>query len=824
MLLFFATIALSPAEPLSELANTALLSEEPDAICLTHGAEALIPLGLAGEWVDLDVHTEGPDNLGPRALDGTLRFEDGTQLEIYAWLGKQIAPYLISGEDSQSILLGTGPDGPVFGQRWRVATAGPDKRVQHLRLKNRLAKHRVCITQVRVHSDAPLPQRTDTTDWYSFVVDKRLTAPPQSHPVQGPAIQAVHRGEDGHLFFESGERARFWGVNLTQRSAIPPKEEADAYAAMLAGLGFNAVRLHHIDGQQAGLVNPQRHKEGEPTLVPERLDALDFFVSRLKAHGIYLFLEVATQRDLGPKDGLPKTGALPNGHKLASIFRPRWTAAYLDAFEAMWGRENPYTGTTYGEEPAIAMLELSNEHSLLSNWGAGIEGLHREHLRILDALWNRWLLEKYENDAALNQAWAGSASHGRLQAGERLAQASVQRQPLHPALRYAYPHRRVSDLNDFYVSLEQGFYEAVAAKAKDLGFTQPVVASMSFGRPQLQQIYSKWDAADMHLEWGQTQARRILDNRSALANPRAHLLLESAAFAVEGQAFLVTELNHPFPNRFMAEAPLLWATLASVQDWDALIWMDWLLDSPPDRKGFVHSQFDLSHATVKTAQMPSASSLFRSGQIAPAQGFFPIYRSPTAAKLQGLYGKTALPWPTQDVNFWLRHRIRTVLGEQIRPEVEGVDPEGIDWQPEHGRLVIDQAGLQAVIGPPSNHTASRLDPHLKAWAAVSLASGDGQPLASSGVALLTIATRQENTGMAWDLNQNVIRSWGTAPVRIEPAMGSIRFAWSGRPIVEVLGQDGEPIRRIKAHRSGHGWWSIRLDEKLKSPWIRIRRP
>jgi len=377
-------------------------------------------------------------------------------------------------------------------------------------------------------------------------------------------------------------------------------------------------------------------------------------------------------------------------------------------------------------------------------------------------------------------------------------------------------------LNDFYFDLEKSFYEKVSAKAHSMGFTQPIVASMSFGRPQLQQIYAAWDAADMHLEWGQTQARRSLDNRSALRNPRAHRLLESAAFAVEGQAFVITELNHPFPNRHMAEAPLLWATLASVQDWDALIWFEWLLDAPPEQKGFVFSQFDLSHATVKTAQMPSASSLFRSGAIPPANGFFPIYRSPTSAKLQALMGKTPLPWESQDVDFWLRHRIRSLLGETTVPEREGSPPVGIEWHPSDGVLRLEQNKLHAVVGPAGSPSTSRLDPQLQGWSAVSLASGDGLPLEESTLLLLTIATQQENTGMAWDLDQSVIRAWGGAPILIEPAQGQVRFAWKGRPHVEVLDEKGQVLSVLKAKRSGRGWWAIQVDEQVQSPWLRIR--
>ena len=823
-------LQMASAEPIAidEHTNTALLSAEKDAICTEKKAPGSprpslrIPLQATGHWVVLDTVMQGPNNMGPRALTGHLRFEDGEALELHGWIGQQVSPFLSTGEDSQAIGIEHADGHLLHGQRWTIATGRPDVRVEELVLDLRLPNHTLCLTGISVESSDP-PQQTDTTDWYTWALQRNVSAPPQSHPVVGPANRPIHRGEDGHFRYPDGERARFWGVNLTGRSAIPPQDEAKEVAQQLARLGFNAVRIHHIDSTHGQLVNPKRHLPNEPDLLPDRLDDLDYFVSALKEAGIYLFLEVATLRELSPKDGLPPAGSLPGGHKLASMFRPLWTQAYLDAFESLWGRINPYTGVSYAEEPAVALLELSNEHSLLANWGGGIEGLHKNHLLILDQLWNRWLQQKYPSETALRKAWAGSPSHGGLLAGESFDSENVRREPLHPGLRHAYPHRRLLDLNAFYSELEAQFYDAVSEKALSMGFSQPVVASMSFGRPQLQHIYGKWDAADLHLEWDQTRNRRLLSNDSALQNPRDHRLLESAAFAVEDQAFVVTELNHPFPNRYMAEAPLLWATLASVQDWDAIIWFEWLVDSSADRDNFVHSQFDLSHATVKSAQMPTASSLFRSGAIAPASGKMTIHRPLESAILQTLLGKTALPWNMGRPDFWLTHRIRTALGDAPVSDIEGTPAEHLHWDEARGVLTVDLPSTQAVIGPDSA-VLSSLRTYLEDWAAVSLTSHDLLPLGESTSALLTIATRQENTGMAWDLAYSVVRAWGVAPILIAPARGRISFRWPERPLVTVLGSDGEAIGTLPVKRERGGWWRLEIDASVRSPWLQITSP
>ena len=100
-------------------------------------------------------------------------------------------------------------------------------------------------------------------------------------------------------------------------------------------------------------------------------------------------------------------------------------------------------------------------------------------------------------------------------------------------------------------------------------------------------------------------------------------------------------------------------------------------------------------------------------------------------------------------------------------------------------------------------------------------STDGLPLGSSHAALLTLATQQENTGMAWDLAKTVIRAWGVAPIRIAPLRGQLEFQWPQRPHVYALDQEGQVLREITVKRRRGGWWRIQLDGNEATPWLQI---
>jgi hypothetical protein len=78
-------------------------------------------------------------------------------------------------------------------------------------------------------------------------------------------------------------------------------------------------------------------------------------------------------------------------------------------------RENPYTGNHYRDEPALAMLEISNENSVIHAWSRGyLQEMPEEYDRLLEDAWNRWLRSQYDTTQALKAAWSEGANpeHG----------------------------------------------------------------------------------------------------------------------------------------------------------------------------------------------------------------------------------------------------------------------------------------------------------------------------------------------------------------------------------------------------------------------------
>lgn len=196
--------------------------------------------------------------------------------------------------------------------------------------------------------------------------------------------------KDGHLF--AGEkRIRIFGVNFCFGANFPGKDAAPKIAARLAKLGVNCVRFHHMDSQSApaGLFA----KDGV-SLDPERLDRLDFFIAQLKANGIYADLNLHVSRTHPDRPKSEKEGNA-NYDKGVDNFSARMIALQKDYARALLSHVNPYTGSAYAQEPAVAFVEINNENALLHEWhSGGLDAIAAPYRDELSELWTHFLASR----------------------------------------------------------------------------------------------------------------------------------------------------------------------------------------------------------------------------------------------------------------------------------------------------------------------------------------------------------------------------------------------------------------------------------------------
>ncbi len=238
---------------------------------------------------------------------------------------------------------------------------------------------------------------------------------------------------DGH-FFAGDRRIRFWGVNVCFGACFPAKEHAPRLAARLASLGVNCVRFHHMDSSPfpGGIFKDGKLDE----LSPEALERLDFFIAELAARGIYVNLNLHVSRWYSRSHKWPAAERLESYDKMVDIFHPELIEAQKKYARDLLGHKNPRLGRRYLEEPAVAMVEITNEDSLFQ-WGSlgALAELPDPYAGLLRGQWNAWLRKRHGSLPALRKAWsAGEQPLGR----ELLRDPAAWELEVHPGAKASF--------------------------------------------------------------------------------------------------------------------------------------------------------------------------------------------------------------------------------------------------------------------------------------------------------------------------------------------------------------------------------------------------
>ena len=221
----------------------------------------------------------------------------------------------------------------------------------------------------------------------------------------------------GTSISRTDKRVKFWGVNLSGEGCVPPPEVAPRVADRLAKFGFNLVRFHGLDSTWGNTLFPKNAPDTQH-FDPGQLDRLDRLIAELEKRGIYINLNLHVGRRFTAGDGVPQAEMLGYG-KYCVIFDPRMIELQKDYARQLLGHRNPYTGRTYAEDPAVVIVELTNENSLFGGWTSGfLRG--KANQRPVNTTWtdippyygeeltrffNQWLTRRYPTRSALADAW-----------------------------------------------------------------------------------------------------------------------------------------------------------------------------------------------------------------------------------------------------------------------------------------------------------------------------------------------------------------------------------------------------------------------------------
>jgi len=590
----------------------------------------------------------------------------------------------------------------------------------------------------------------------------------------------------GHFAFTQHptEPVRFYGVNLCFTGQYLAHAQADQLATRLQRLGYNAVRLHHYEGE---LVD--RAAGNDVRLRPEQIDKLDYLVAALKQRGIYITTDLYVSRPVPASviwDGA-KGDVDMNEYKMAIPVNARAYQNYLSFARALLGHLNPYTGVTWAQDPALGWLSLSNE----DNQGNYIGELSERVKPDWTQAWQRWRI--------------------------------VQQLPAAPLPTKLDDTTTGQQLSRFLADTEMTFLTRTATMLRDdLHCTALLTDCNSWVNPvQMQGVRRAFDYVDDHFYTAHPQFLEHAWNLPSRCDSDSPLTAgavggrQSAFIRLLEKPFTLTEYNYAAPFRYRGEGGIITGALAALQDWGGL----W-------RLAYSHTQdnlftprplgyFDLAADPLNQAADRAAILLFRRGDVrpaphavslvftsevlhnAPARNVIPpwnnlawITRVGTEVVPTGTVGKSDLPLPaftTVDDPYAEKTGTRVLAEYQQRGWLKDAhsDLSAQRLTSETGEVRLDGPADTFVVDAPctvggcaptgTTIVTRRVNIAIRDTpATVWVSSLDGKPLTASRRLLITHLTDLQNTGAQFgDQARTVLLAWGSLPYLVRAGKAEV---------------------------------------------------
>lgn len=485
-----------------------------------------------------------------------------------------------------------------------------------------------------VHATVPQPQNgfaktTDGQSFYRFAIDEDRLAgiPDQSglnHPL-GPADKLFVKdhhfyavGPDGLPNTEDDIRVRLFGASLGFGANFPDERDAVADAKRLRKLGFNAVRLHHMDfhlsnGSGTSALQGVLTTGPYPTFDQEALRRLRTFIKALSDQGIYVDLNLHVSYRFRPAvDGLPP---LDHASELSDGGIP--IGVY---YQPLIDKQKQYaTGLIQAlglvDSPALALVEIRNESSLLDawqsdiwhseNWPRAIPGAYGEDLQ---RQWHDWVLRNYGTLTTACRAWdrcddpdVTALPRTTLFGGDAGGPTFTQRLANHLdrvvqklGLSTSFsdvtgPQGRYNrDFLTFLMETDRAYFNQMKAAVRSATHDQvPVTGTqMTYGGILNFDSQADMDYIDNHIYIGHPvyangEPWQSTDWRTPDVSTSGEGINRILALSLRRDSrkpFVVSEFNQPFPSPRGGEILPIMAAVAAFQDWDGLFFYDYNSD------------------------------------------------------------------------------------------------------------------------------------------------------------------------------------------------------------------------------------------------------
>ncbi|MGA2256303.1 MAG: hypothetical protein ABSG53_16765 [Thermoguttaceae bacterium] len=628
------------------------------------------------------------------------------------------------------------------------------------------------------------------------------------------------RMKGNQFVFEDGKPVKFWGTNLSYRDGAPAKGNADLTAARFAKWGVNAVRLHKPFGP--GWEGIGDENDGTK-LTASGLDQMDYFMAKLKAHGVYYGLSHTYGYRIRPGNrdrylAYDEIAAGLGGNTYGLInFAEDVQDLLIESVIGALKHQNPYTRQRWADDPALAYIELHNEDDIFFYTTENVLAKCPTYRKDLTRRFAEWLKAKYGTQEQLATAWRGALSSGETLDARNVA---VQGNPWFTGdglpKSPGGPRVRLLDNAAFLHDVQNKFYGNFVKAIRATGYQGPLCGSPWQAPAMVPHYYNLrsdylvgW--IDRHNYFGGNFADTMLTRPGSG-------YLGSGLQQVADRPFGISEWIHVYPSLYSAEGPAIlaaygmglqgWSSSYEFQSssgrgaWNEIVgnfpWGVWNADTPTQigqypvlarvvmrgdvTQGPVISSRKLSLGELQQGRFSFSDKIEQHGDIKRFEGTVPpeaLAAGRVVVEFTDKPESSTLP----DMKKFEKDKVITSETGQLRWDCS-----------DKGYFTVDTPGTKALVGFAEGKeqrlgsvTMTLRCPYGSLFLT---AAGKHETLANAQTAIVSAVARNCNAGFRILAFDGRVLDNGKAPIMLEPVKAAITIGGRSIAAVNVLDHDG----------------------------------
>ncbi|MBO5008403.1 MAG: S-layer homology domain-containing protein [Clostridia bacterium] len=677
----------------------------------------------------------------------------------------------------------------------------------------------------------------DTSTWYAYepvdVSDTEGTVLDVSWILDAPAGKHGYLSTEGDNFvFEDGTEANFWGINIILDMSYT-REHLSKLAEQCAQKGYNIVRLLSLDRIHGQGVIGRKSDLGR-IADSEFMDKLCFFISELKARGIYCCIPLCCYYVPVLDDNADDMSNITHGLKSAGIYDDKLIKIQKDYAYNLLTTFNPYTGYYLYNDPVLAMIEIKNEDSLPDKRYIDGSDYYSAELK---QMFNDRLLAKYQNREGLLEAWTMGRNKVALDEGEDPKEGTVAIISEENKSKYSTP--RDIDTMMFLSETQKSYVDGMKSYLHSIGVKCPVSGATVVwdNRNSLENALIDMDYIDVHAYVNHPTGSKSVTAGTVSPNSETALVSTNGlgdlryffASKMYGRPTTLSEWDYVYPHAYAHEGQLLMASYASLQGFHPMAFQgsnEWLSGNNVMKT----TLFDNMMNPAKLAAMPAAALIYhRRDAVEADNGFYPVRyegREPYVEEKSyglgsdviglNLIGKSGKIFDEYDGNCNDIDILKlNKQGLETGIYVSSTGDMSLDTNEQIFRLNTERSqAITGFVGGKSIELDDVIYSIDNDFATVYTTSLTDDAIYNSEHILITLVGRTANTGQTMSEDNTTFVNPGTAPILIEPVTGSFVVKTTDDIAVYALDSSGQRDHEISVSDSAGGkCFSISAEDK-----------